>query len=177
MDVVQIGRFRESYTQWFRERKPLLDARQWKEAFAGFPTPDLQPLALTPMAKPLSAIKLALFSTAGVYVKGSHPSFDASNVEGDPTFREVPIGSPTASLGIAHEHYDHGAAEQDLNSVYPVTRLQEMVAAGQLGSLAEVAITTSGYCTRLDTIAEETGPRVAARMLELNVDAVLHVPV
>lgn len=37
-------------------------------------------------------------------------------------------------------------------------RLLELVKANQLGALAEVAISTSGYCTRLDQIAEETAP-------------------
>lgn len=177
MTPKQIESFRVAYADWIRQRRSALDERRWKDAFAGFPSPELAAAELAPCVKPLARLRLGLFTTAGLYVKEKQAPFDASNVEGDSSFRELPVHLPEEQLGIAHEHYNHASAQQDLNTVYPVERLMEWVGTNRLGALAEVAISTSGYCTRLDQIAEVTAPRIAARFGELGVDAVLHVPV
>ena len=173
----EIEAFRTGYAAWFARAKPALDERRWKDAFAGFPAQKHSAIPFAAPIKSLREIRLGLLTTAGLYLKDEQQPFDAANVEGDASYRELPLALPRDRLGIAHDHYDHAAAEQDLNAVYPIERLRELVDAGELGELAPVAISTSGYCTRLDTIAEETAPRIAARMKALGVDAVLHLPV
>ncbi|MBI4082247.1 MAG: hypothetical protein HY423_06500 [Candidatus Lambdaproteobacteria bacterium] len=173
----QITAFRDAYGPWLTSRRPILDQRRWKEAFVGFPVLNLPDIPFTPLAKPLREARLGMLTTAGLYLRGEHQPFDAANIEGDPSFRELPLEAGADRLGIAHEHYDHASAEQDLNVVYPVLRLMELVAQGEIGSVSPLAMSTSGYCTRLDRIAEETAPRIAARVKELRIDALLHIPV
>lgn len=177
MTPQQIEAFRVAYAAWMQKSRPALDEHRWKDAFVGFPTPELAPGALAPLSKPLAQVKLGLFTTAGLYIKGAQPAFDAANVEGDASYRRLLIHTPREQFGIAHDHYDHTSAEQDLNAVYPVEPLLNLVRAGRLGSVADVSVSTTGYCTQLDRIAADTGPRIAAEFKALGIDAVLHIPV
>ena len=178
MDIMDVGTFSAKYADWFGRVKPLLEQANWKDAFAaGFPTPVNSDAPWAAPRQPLSRSKLALLSTAGLYLPGEQPPFDAANIEGDWTFRELPRDVDTARLAIAHGHYNHASARQDINAVFPLQRLKELEADGVIGALAPTAFMTSGYCTRLDKIATETAPRIVARLRQDQVDAVLHIPV
>jgi D-proline reductase (dithiol) PrdB len=178
MRIMDTEAFAAKYAEWFGRAKPLLEQSNWKDAFAaGFPTPVNGEAPWAVPAKPLAESTLALFSTAGLYLPGEQVPFDAHNIEGDWTFRELPRDVDTARLKIAHTHYNHASARQDINSVFPLQRLKELQADGVIGALAERVFVTSGYCTRLDQVVRETAPRIVARLQELRVDAVLHIPV
>ncbi len=85
----------------------------------------------TPLTKPLAESRIALVSTAGVYVDGDTP-FDVDADQGDPTFRAVPSDVDRSALRIAHTHYTHRFADQDINVIFPVDRLAELATAGVL---------------------------------------------
>jgi D-proline reductase (dithiol) PrdB len=178
MEIMDVGTFTAKYADWLGRVKPLLEQANWKDAFAaGFPTPVNPDAPWATLRKPLSQSKLALLSTAGLYLPGEQQPFDATNIEGDWTFRELPQDVDTSRLEIAHTHYNHASAKQDINAVFPLQRLKEMAADGVIGSLAPSAFVTSGYCTRLDKIVTETAPRIVERLKQERVDAVLHIPV
>src|SRR5574341_560481 len=175
--IMDLGAFAAAYPAWLARARPALERKQWKEGFAGFPAPVNATAPWAPFAKPVASCRLALLSTAGLYLEGEQAAFDAENIEGDWTFRELPGARPGARLAIAHAHYDHASARQDLNSVYPLDRLRELAAQGAIGTLAERHYSISGYCTRLDRVVEETAPRIVERLKADGVDAVLHIPV
>jgi hypothetical protein len=175
--IMDLAAFKAQYPEWIARARPALEQKRWKEAFAGFPGPVNAAAPWTIPAKPLADCRLALLSTAGLYVAGEQAAFDAENPEGDWTFRELPAGVDGARLAIAHAHYDHASARQDLNAVFPLDRLREFAAERIIGSLAERVFSTSGYCTRLDLVVEETAPRIVAGLKADGVDAVLHIPV
>lgn len=177
--VMDVDAFVPQYAEWFARVKPLLEQKKWGDAFTGgkFPTPINADAPWTPVTKPLAQCRLGLVSTAGLYLEGEQPAFDAENIEGDSSFRELPRDVDLARLKIAHTHYNHESADKDRNAVFPLDRLHELEADGVIGSLAAQLFSTSGYCTRLDRIATETAPAIVARMKALQVDAVLHIPV
>ncbi|MBT3433042.1 MAG: hypothetical protein HN435_03930, partial [Nitrospinaceae bacterium] len=64
----------------------------------------------TPMTKPLSECKVALISTAGIYMKGDE-SFDYERerrefIWGDPTHREIPREAGQDDVEYSHLHID-----------------------------------------------------------------------
>ena len=98
-----------------------------------------------PLRRPLHESRLALVSSAGLYLSGVHEPFAAAHPHGDPTFREIPVDTPLTSLGFAHDHYDHALAEEDANVVFPLDRLRALEDAGEIGALARG--TTASWAT------------------------------
>ena len=177
MELMDMAVFQARYPEWLEENRSLLEAANWKEAFKKFPFVLNASAPWTPMGKPLAQSRLAVLTTAGLYVKGDQAPFDAANIEGDWTFRELPGEAFTDQLAIAHDHYPHDAAEKDLNAVYPLDRLNELVEEGVIGELAQHHYSISGYCTRIDLLVENSISQLVDSLKAQQVDAVLHIPV
>jgi D-proline reductase (dithiol) PrdB len=131
----------------------------------------------TEPGKPLRDGTLALVTTGGVHLTSQEP-FDMSDPHGDPTFREIPVAARREDLVITHDYYDHRDAERDLELVFPVRGLQEMVDRGLLGGLHPVAYGLMGHIEGqwLETLRRETAPRIARELAGAGVDYVLLVP-
>jgi len=127
--------------------------------------------------KPLKRAVLALVTTGGVHLKSQDP-FSMADSDGDPSFREIPVDTPRDLLTITHDYYDHRDAEKDLNLVLPIERLQEMVAAGALGTLHPTAYSLMGHIDgpHLQTLQEKTAPEIARKLAVAGVDYALLVP-
>jgi len=82
-----------------------------------------------------SEMRVALLTAAGVHLQNQKP-FDMLNPQGDSSYRVIPGEVDLADLVITHDYYDHSAADQDVNCVFPIERLRELVAAGELGEVA-----------------------------------------
>jgi D-proline reductase (dithiol) PrdB len=177
MDLMDLHAFRERYPAWLEANRPLLEAGNWHDSFKGYPFPINAESPWAPLDKPLSRCRLAVLTTAGLYIAGEQPPFRAADIEGDWTFRELPDGTPYDRLAIAHDHYPHALAEEDLNVVYPLERLAELVNAGALGELAPRHISISGYCTRPDLVVEHSAGAIVETLRRDAVDVLLHLPV
>lgn len=177
VEVMDLAAFKADYGPWLEQVRPLLEAAKFKEAFATYPFPQPRTAPWTPFSKDLSACKVALVSTAGVYVKGEQQPFDAENIEGDWTFREVRTNLRADQVVIAHTHFDHTVAEQDLNCVLPLERLHELAAEGVIGELLSPFFSISGYCTTADKIVEQSAPAIVARLKEMGADVLLNIPI
>ena len=175
--IMDIAEFRARYPAWLDTVRPLLEAKNWKDAFLTYPFPVHDQAPWTPMTRPLAECRVAMLSTAGLYVKDDQPRFKAEHIEGDWTLRELADEVPLAALDIAHTHYDNARAREDVNCVYPLERLRELAAAGVIGGLATRHYSISGYCTRADWITERTAPQVVERLQADRVDVLLHIPV
>ena len=68
--------------------------------------------------------------------------------------------------------------DRDLNVVFPVERLRELAAAGEIGGVARLAYGFMGHITgpHLETLKRRSAPEVAARLGRARVDAVLLAP-
>lgn len=134
---------------------------------------DFVPLAK--LSKPLSESRLTFVSTAGVQPKGSMP-FDTVHPVGDYTFRRVPSNSKPSDLEIHQLKYPTFGAKKDLNVIFPIERLQELVKENFIGSLTENFYSFIGYnmdAERLElTLAEDIAEAVKAE----NTDVALLSP-
>lgn len=123
----------------------------------------------TPFDRDLANTTVALVSTAGVHLKSQEP-FD---VLGDGTYRIIPSNVDVADLTITHGHYDHTEADRDLNTVFPIERLREMVADGTLKGLNTDFFGMMGYTLKLKEVLDETAPDIARRIERSATDLVL----
>lgn len=131
----------------------------------------------TAAAKPLARCRVALVTTAGVHHR-QQPPFDMQDPQGDPSYRELEGGRIEADFQITHDYYDHRDAEQDLNIVFPLTRLKEWVAEGRIGSLAEQHYGFMGHIDgpHIETLVNRSARQVAALLKADEVDVVLLTP-
>lgn len=123
----------------------------------------------TPLWKPLNGMKFALVTTAGVHLKSQEPF----NLEGDESYRLLPGDMQAADLMVTHPSYDHADADQDINCVFPIDRLRELVTAGVIGGVANKHIGYMGYSNRLKKVYEETVPAMARELERSNADGVI----
>ena len=81
-----------------RDHMPIDSFKYLPRSLTGYyksqPITRQEPVPWTPLAKPLNESRVALVTTAGIYVKGSEPPFDAEREKrepmwGDPTFRRI----------------------------------------------------------------------------------------
>jgi hypothetical protein len=128
------------------------------------------------LAKPVSELRLALIGSGGVYHESQEP-FDAANRFGDWSFRVIPGDAPTSVLRVAHDHYNHkDGADKDINVVFPLDRLRELEARGDIGELSPVHIGFMGFIMKPAKIAGEMAPGVIRVLKEAGVQAALLVP-
>ncbi len=125
---------------------------------------------LANLSKPLSESRLTFVSTAGVQPKNTMP-FDTVHPVGDYTFRRVPSDSKTTDLEIHQLKYPTFGANRDLNVIFPIERLRELVAEKHIGSLTTNFFSFIGYnmdAERLEnTLAEDIAEAVKAENAEV----------
>jgi D-proline reductase (dithiol) PrdB len=124
----------------------------------------------TPLAKPLADARLALVTTAGLHVRGAAPF-----TGGHQGYRAIPADTPLANIMLSHTSigFDRSDVQRDLNVAFPLDRVRELVAAGELGSLASAHYAFLGAQRSYDGILQESGPAVARALREDGVDVVL----
>ncbi len=135
----------------------------------------LPPLA--PVNRPLGQMRVALLTSAGVHLRTQRP-FDMINPDGDASFRVIPGTAQSSQLTITHDYYDHGAADRDVNCVFPIVRLRELAAEGFISEVAPRHASFMGHILGAEEAA--LAGRSAIQMAELfrsdGVDAVLASP-
>jgi D-proline reductase (dithiol) PrdB len=122
----------------------------------------------TPFTGKLEESKVALVSTAGVYVKDQPPFI----LDGDTSFRIIPGDVDSQDLRIAHEHYDHSDADKDINCVFPIDRLRELAQEKFIGSVSEIHI-SMGYTQAFREVREKTIPEIVKQIQNSRADITL----
>ncbi len=103
--------------------------RSWIKRERQSPRP--QSIPWTPLSKPLADCSLALISTAGLVLKEEQP-FDQEGERqnpwwGDPSYRLLPHTVSEKDIRLCHLHVNPIYTEQDLNCIFPLQRLRELV--------------------------------------------------
>jgi D-proline reductase (dithiol) PrdB len=131
--------------------------------------------------------RVALVTTVGVHVKDQKP-FSISPEEvapelaqfnfrekGDPSIRLIPASVDAGELWIAHPYLDVSGVEEDVNVVFPLERLQELVEENLIGEVAPQHISFMGYAP--DPADLESAAKEAVEHLkEEQVDVVVLTP-
>jgi D-proline reductase (dithiol) PrdB len=123
--------------------------------------------------KPLAACRLAIVTTAGVHVRG-----DRLFTPGDQTYRVIAADTPTADIIQSHTSigFDRVAIMRDINVSFPIDRLRELVARGELGGLGPNHYSFMGAQREVARIESQTGPEAARRLVAEGVDLALITP-
>ena len=137
-------------------------------------------IPFTAMTKPLAACMVALVSTAGIARHDDVP-FDQERERrdpwwGDPSFREIPLGTTERDVRLYHMHIDPRFGEADLDVVLPMRRLTELSREGVVGGAAPRHYSIMGYILEPTALVTETAPAIAASMRADGVDAAALVP-
>lgn len=143
-----------------------------------YPFPELGPPALHNLSKPLSKCRGVLITTAGLHLKEDKP-FSSSFLLSDCSFRRLPASARLCDMGISHtsDEFDRSGIMEDINVVYPVDRLAELVAQGKLGSLATTHYSFMGSLPRVGDLRKKTAPEVSRLACSDEVDLALLTPV
>ena len=139
-----------------------------------------RPIPWKPLAKPLSEYTVALLSSAGIALKDDQP-FDQEGERqnpwwGDPTYRVLPKTATEKDVRLYHLHVDPSYAEQDLNCLFPLQRLQEMENSGRIGHMSDRHYSIMGYILNPERLLQETVPALIHNLKEDMADVVVLVP-
>jgi len=121
------------------------------------------------VTKELKDMRIALATAAGVHLKTD----TRFNFAGDFTFRVIPNETPSNQLMVSHGGYDNGDVNKDINCMFPIDRLNELVAEGFIKEAAPEHFGFMGGGGDQTKFMNETGPAIAKRLKEEGVDAVL----
>lgn len=145
------------------------------ERYPGSMIKKTNPIPLAKLNKPLNECRFSFVSTSGVQPKNTMP-FDTVHPVGDYTFRRVPSNSDVKDLEIHQLKYPTSGANKDLNVIFPIERLRDLVDEKVIGGLTENFYTFIGYNMdpgRLETTLAED---IADAIAEEQPDGVIAAP-
>lgn len=139
-----------------------------------------RPIPWTPLPRPMSQCTVALISSAGVALDTDRP-FDQEGERqnpwwGDPSYRILPDTATEDNVRLYHLHVNPCYAEQDLNCLFPIQRLNELAEAGEIGRAAPRHYSIMGYILQPDQLLQETTPAMIRNLQEDQADVVILVP-
>lgn len=112
----------------------------------------------TELKKPLSECKVAFITAGGIHKKDQKPF----NTSGDFSYRTIPFDTPSDQLMVTHGGFDNSDINKDVNAMFPIDRLHELVKEGFIGSLPEETYTFMGGGGNVEKFMNETGPEIAS---------------
>jgi len=145
------------------------------------PFPGEEEPVWAPFAKRLADSKIALLSSAGLYLESSQPAFDLDRERaepdwGDPSWRAIPAVRE-GSLGVAHLHISDTDLLADPEIALPARLLSQLASEGVVGAAAENHVAVMGYQDRrLVDWRETTAPAIVSFLREQQVDGLLLAP-
>lgn len=148
---------------------PEVEARHLSPDRVQLPTYDDTPLL---PGAPLAKRRVAIISTAGLHRRG-----DRAFQPGDGSYRVIPADTRASELVMSHisVNFDRTGFQQDLNTVFPIDRLRELVADGTVGAMASVHYSFMGAFP--PAAAEPHAEHLSGLLKADKVDAALLVPV
>ena len=132
-----------------------------------------EPPPWAPPRKPLAESRLGLVASGGIYAAGQV----AFHFKDDTSFRIIDTGIDTGALRATHFAYDLTDARSDINVVFPLDPLRDLVAEGVIGELSPRAYTFMGGIYSARKVRDRLAPALAERLVEDAVDLALLVPV
>ena len=133
--------------------------------------------------KRLQESRIALLTSAGLYVKATQPSFDLERERaqpewGDPGWRPIPAPATAADLGVAHLHINDEDVLADPEIALPGRLLEQFATDGVIGSAAGEHISVMGYQERsLEGWRDKTAGEVISHLRSQGVDGLILAPV
>ena len=160
-----------------RSFRPLYEGR------GPFPGEDAPVWA--PFEKRLAESRIALLTSAGLYLKRSQPSFDLEREQthpewGDPTWRAIPASTQAADIGVAHLHINDQDVLADPEIVLPARLLKRLADDREevVGGAVAEHVSVMGYQDRsLGDWRNTTAPQLVAHLQGQEADGLILAPV
>jgi D-proline reductase (dithiol) PrdB len=146
------------------------------------PFPGEEQPVWAPFEKRLQESRIALLTSAGMYLKKSQPSFDVererANPEwGDPSWRSIPADVEAADLGVAHLHINDEDLLADPEIALPARMLEQLAVDRVIGSAATEHVSVMGYQQpRLEGWRDKTANEVIAHLRDQAADGLILAP-
>lgn len=173
---IDLEKFQVAYAKWVEESLPDFQAGKVQEVVKKYPLIITDDVPWTAYKGSPSEQTMALITSGGLYLKGCQPPFDTASIHGDPSFREIPKTARQEDFDIAHAHYDHSLAEQDINVIFPLQRLIELEKEGVVGRVAETHYSFS-YVNDVVSLVSDSVPKLLRKLKAAGVEILLLVPV
>jgi hypothetical protein len=157
-----------------RSFRPLYEGRG--------PFPGEEAPVWVPFEKRLSESRIALLTSAGMYLKDRQPPFDLDGERarpewGDPTWRSIPATVQPADVAFAHLHLNADDQLVDPEIALPAHGLDELVKDGIVGSATSEHLSVMGYQeSSLEGWREQTAPELVARLHDLGANGLILAP-
>ena len=135
------------------------------------PPPDFETTVFTTPV-PLSEATVAIVTTASLH----HPDQD-DFAPMDTSYRVLDGSRRDYVIGHWSPNFDDVGFAYDMNTVFPLDRLDELAQQGVIGRVSDVHMAYAGNQFDLATIKLDTGPAGATWLKEQGVDVVLLTPV
>ena len=136
---------------------------------------EMQPVAPAPWITPkaLKDCTVAIISTAGLHRRGDAP-FKVGAID----YRLIPGDAEFSDLVVSHisTNFDRSAYQEDPNIWFPLDRLREMTADGEIGGVSNWHYTFMGAQPNHEALSA-AGEEVGRLLAEDEVDLALLVPV
>jgi D-proline reductase (dithiol) PrdB len=160
-----------------RSFRPLYEGR------GPFPGEDAPVWA--PFEKRLAESRIALLTSAGLYVKHAQPPFDLERERthpewGDPSWRAIAASTPAAEIGVAHLHINDEDLLADPEIALPMRLLDRLASEGErvIGSAVAEHISVMGFQDRtLRDWQRTTAREIVAHLQGQGADGLILAPV
>lgn len=123
----------------------------------------------TPVKKELKEMRVALATAAGVHFIEDK----RFNLAGDTSYREISDEMDSSDLMVSHGGYDNADVNKDINAMFPIDRLHELAEQGIIKEVAPVHYGFMGGGGDQEVFHEKTGPEIAQKLVDEEVDAVV----
>lgn len=136
----------------------------------------------TPFPKRLAESRIALLTSAGIYLRASQPPFDLDREQshpdwGDPTWRSLPSTMTPEDIGVAHLHINDDDIHLDPEVALPAVLLAQLAVDGVIGGAAGSHVAVMGYQDRaLEDWRDRTAPEIVANLRDRGVDGLILAP-
>jgi D-proline reductase (dithiol) PrdB len=121
---------------------------------------------------PLAKRRFAILSSAALIKRGD-PPFPFGSGE----CRFLPADLPAGDLLISHVsiNFDRSGWQRDINVVYPIDRLRELAAVGEIGGVAETHYTVMGSTDPAAMV--QSVDQIEGQLRQERIDSILLNPV
>ena len=154
--------------------------RPYYEGRGPFPGED-EPVWV-PFEKRLQESRIALLTSAGLYLKKTQQPFDVererANPEwGDPAWRSIPASVEAADLAVAHLHINDEDLLADPEIALPARLLEQLATERIIGGTTPEHLSVMGYQERsLEGWRDKTVHELVGRLRDQAADALVLAP-
>jgi hypothetical protein len=146
------------------------------------PFPGEEAPVWAPFEKRLAGSRIALLTSAGLYVKGSQAAFDLDREQanpewGDPSWRAIPAEAAAPGIGVAHLHLNDEDLVADPEIVLPAHLLGSLASEGAVGGAVAEHFSVMGYQEHsLEGWKDKTAPEIVAHLRDQVADGLILAP-